>query len=383
MKTSEMKLPKGISYRKSDGRYMGRFTYHNESHTVYGKTVKEAVKNLETARYQIMNGVYFKDDSITFDSWFEVWINDYKKPNSKTGTINTYTQNYRAYIHDTLGKRQMRDIRTDQIQRFYNILSDKVSHNTLEVCRAILNGMYTQAIRNELLQKNPVANAVLPKDNKKHTAKVLSESEQRTFLKYAKSSRFYPIYELALSTGMRSGELRGLQWSDIDFENRVIHVTHTLVYYDGTTFLDSPKTQSSERDIPMLNNVEILLKQQRRFRFEYRAKMGELWNPVKEFEDLVFTNYYGNPIDRDCFKRDLDKVIKQMVDDGIPFPRITPHTFRHTFATRSIEHGISYKVLQTIMGHSDLSTTMDTYAHVLPNTKASEMEKLENMFKIV
>lgn len=376
------KLPRGITYRKSDGRYVGRFMYHGESYVTYGKTSKEAHKNLEKLHYQVMNGVYFKTDSILFDSWFKIWITDYKKPNSKAGTVNTYTQNYNAYIHPIFGKRQMRDIRTEHIQNFYNNLSNKVSHNTLEVCRAVLNGMYMQAVRNELLQKNPVTNAVLPKNTKKHAAKVLSESEQCLFLRYAKESRFYPLYELALSTGMRSGELRGLQWSDIDFTNKIIHVTHTLVYYDGKTFLDSPKTQSSAREIPMLNNVERLLKQHRRFRFEYRAKMGALWNPEKEFEDLVFTNVCGNPINRDCFRRDLDKIVKEIINDGIPFPQITPHTFRHTFATRSIERGIPYKVLQTIMGHSDLATTMDTYAHVLPDTKSEEMKKLENLFQI-
>ena len=110
--------------------------------------------------------------------------------------------------------------------------------------------------------------------------------------------------------------------------------------------------------------------------------MGALWNPEKEFEDLVFTNVCGNPINRDCFRRDLDKIVKEIINDGIPFPQITPHTFRHTFATRSIERGIPYKVLQTIMGHSDLATTMDTYAHVLPDTKSEEMKKLENLFQI-
>ena len=128
------------------------------------------------------------------------------------------------------------------------------SRNTLEVCRAILNGMYTQAIRNEIVQKNPVSNAVLPRDNRRHTIEVMSEEEQKLFLDYAKETYYYRIYELALSTGMRSGELRGLQWSDIDFQSKTIYVTHTLLHRNREYFLDSPKTTSSERDIPMLDS---------------------------------------------------------------------------------------------------------------------------------
>lgn len=373
-------LPKGITYRPKEKRYMGRFMYHGEPFTTYGKTVGETQKNLRELRYQVEHGTYFKNDSVTFDTWFDIWIKDYKEPNTKTGTISTYTYNYNTYVKPVFGRKQMCDIRTDHIQRFYNGMSKDYSHNTLEVCRAVLNGMFMQAITNEILQKNPVSNAKLPKNNKKHTAIALTEKEQNIFLEYARKSEYYSLYELALSTGMRSGEIRGLQWSDIDFKEGVIHVTHTLVIYNGKTFLDSPKTPSSERDIPMLENVKKLLKQQFKFQQEQRLKMGEWWKTIEGLENLVFTNKEGKPINRDRFKRDLDNVIKKINRNESFFPHITPHTFRHTFATRSIERGISYKTLQTILGHSDLSTTMDTYAHVLPDTKASEMQKLAGLF---
>ncbi len=294
--------------------------------------------------------------------------------------VNVYQSSYNAYIKKRFGSKQLRDIRTDHIQSFYNQMAQVYSHNTLEICRSILNGMYMQAVRNEMLQKNPVSNAVLPRNNKRQTAKVMSEDEQNIFLTYAKDARYYPVYELALSTGMRNGELRGLQWTDIDFQTKIIHVRHTLVYMNRKYFFDSPKTTSSERDIPMLDSVYRLLKQHQKEQRKKRLEMGDLWNPPEGFENLVFTNSKGGPINRDGFRTYLKRVIKKIQEDHPLFPHITPHTFRHTFATRSIERGIPPKVLQTILGHSDLATTMDTYAHVLPDTKSQEMQKLAGLF---
>ena len=373
-------LPSGISFRASDGRYMGRFTYHGKSYTAYGKTAHEAKEKLESMKYEVIHGLYFKDDSVTVNAWFEIWIKDYKEPSVKAGTINVYYQNYNAYLRNYFGKYQLRDIRTDHIQRFYNKMAEKYSHNTLEICRAILNGMYTQAIRNELIQRNPVKNAVLPRDNKKKTANVLTLEEQNLFLRYAKASKHYQIYELALATGMRSGELRGLQWSDIDFNTKKIHVTHTLVYNKGKLYLDSPKTASSERTIPMLGNVYSLLKEQRKAQIEERLLMGPYWTPLVGLDNLVFTNSEGKPINRDRFKRGIDNIVEHIRKDGIVFPHVTPHTFRHSFATRCVELDMEKKTLQTILGHSDFATTINTYVHVMPDTMASEMEKLSGIF---
>ncbi len=373
-------LPKGITYRSKENRYMGRFMYHSEAFTVYGKTLRETQKNLNDLKYKVENHLYFKESSVTFNAWFEIWINEYKKPSVKAGTVEVYKNSYKAYIKNCFGIKQLRDIRTDQIQSFYNQMARLYSHNTLEICRAILNGMYTQAFRNEMIQKNPVSNAVLPRNNKRQSASVMSEAEQKIFLTYAKNARYYPTYELALSTGMRSGELRGLQWTDIDFQAKVIHVTHTLLYREHTYVFDSPKTASSERDIPMLDNVYRLLKEHQKIQWKERLELGKEWNPPKEFENLVFTNPKGNPIARDRLKKSIDRILKSIQSAYPLFPHITPHTFRHTFATRSIERGIPPKVLQTILGHSDLATTMDTYAHVLSGTKTSEMKKLAELF---
>ncbi len=380
MAQNQKTMPKGIMYRPNEGRYMGRFAYRGKRYTAYGKTLKEVQQNLRNLRYEIEHGLYFKEENVTFSAWFEIWLRDYKEPTVKMGTVGVYRQNYNAYIKNVFGNQQLRDIRTDQIQNFYNTMGKTYSHNTLEICRAILNGAFSQAVKNEIILKNPVKNAQLPKDGKKRSERVMTELEQNIFLKYARDTIYYPLYELALSTGMRSGELRGLHWTDVDFEEKFIHVACTLTYQDGSYHLETPKTPTSDRKIPMLDNVYKLLKDERKKQMETRLKMGKYWQPLEGFDNLVFTNAAGHPINRDRFKREIDDIVESIRNHGIPFEHITPHTFRHTFATRSIERGVDPKVLQKILGHSTYAMTMDIYAHVLPDTKANEMQKLACLF---
>lgn len=375
------KLPPGITYRAKENRYMGRFAYHGERYTVYGKTPTEADRKKNNLRYEVEHHTYIKEENLTFGKWFAIWIQNYKEPSVKAGTVGVYRQNYNAYIKNIFGDKQLRDIRTDHIQQFYNGMASKnYSHNTLEICRAILNGTFSQAVKSEIIRKNPVSNAVLPRDNKKKSARVMTVNEQTLFLKYAANTKYYALYEVALFTGMRSGELRGLRWEDVNFQKREIHVACTLTYQDSTYHSETPKTPTSDRLIPMTENVYEQLKNQRKEQVKNRLTMGELWDPLYGFENLVFTNLYGRPINRAQFKKEIDKIVKKMNDNGIPFAHITPHTFRHTFATRSLEEGMPPKVLQTILGHSDMSMTTEIYAHVLPDKKSEEMKRLEQVY---
>lgn len=378
---SKKTLPPGIVYRPKEKRYMGRFSHYHERYTVYGKTLREVTQNLNNLRYEVEHGAYIREENLTFAEWFEIWLQDYKEPSVKMGTIGVYRQNYNAYIKNVFGNKRLQEIRSDHIQRFYNGMASKnYSHNTLEICRAVLNGAFSQAVKNEILRKNPVSNAVLPRDNHKRSARVMTLAEQSLFLQYSSDTRYASLYEIALFTGMRSGELRGLCWEDVNFQKREIHVAHTLTYQDGAYHLETPKTKTSDRIIPMMENVFCLLKEQRKNQLKLRLLMGELWNPIEGFESLVFTTSYGHPVNRNCLKKELDKIVKSMNEVGIPFAHITPHTFRHTFATRSLEEGMPPKVLQVILGHSDLSMTTEIYAHVLPDTKAEEMKRLEQVY---
>ena len=377
---SGKKFPKGITQRK-DGRYMGRFEYAGEKYTVYGKTLQEVKKKLEDKRYETEHGLYSKETNITVQTWFEIWITEYKSMSVKRGTIVAYRNAYKTYVDKSIGKRKLKDVRAEHIQKIYNDMHQKgYKRSTIETVSIVLGGMFKQAMKNEMIMKNPVGLATLPKETTKIERRVLNQEEQRIFLNYAKDSQYAPIFEFALSTGMRGGEIRALTWDCIDFTGKMIHVKSTLKKEAGRFYLDTPKTMSSYRDIPILDNVLRILKKQRLWQSEKKLQLGAEWKCCEGLEQLVFTTTVGTPIDKEYLKNSIDGTVARINADGIEFEHLTMHTFRHSFATRCIEEGMNPQTLKAILGHSKLATTMDLYAHVLPDTKAQEMQKIANLF---
>lgn len=192
-----------------------------------------------------------------------------------------------------------------------------------------------------------------------------------SFEKNAEESYLYHFFSVMLRTGMRKGEMQGLKYSDIDKKQNVIHVRRTLKYIEGKGYFeDTPKTRTSTRDIPLTAAITEHIEAQRKY-----------WGfKVVRMDQYLFCNENGDPISRERIQGEIDRIIKRIKSDGYDFPRITSHVFRHTFATRAIEAGMPPQVLKTILGHSSLAMTMDLYSHVLPDTKADEMQKIANVF---
>ena len=189
---------------------------------------------------------------------------------------------------------------------------------------------------------------------------------------------------LALSTGLRIGELTSLTWKDIDFENETLTVTGTLKYFKDTGFYkDTPKSESGNRTVPLLPSICKMLKQVKREQNKQHLSSGDKWRPIKGLEHLVFTNKHGEPFKKRTIAYDIDQITDEInaTEKDIPhFEKFSPHTLRHTFATRALENGIPPKVVQDILGHSSITMTLDLYTHVLPKTKSTEIMKIANLF---
>ena len=339
---------------------------------MHGDTVTEAQKAMNELRYKLEHGIFVEKKNLTLSEWFATWMEQYKKNRVKAGTYYNYLKYFDSMIKCQLGNRKIADIRGEHIQKFYNDLEKKgYALSSIKIVSAILNGCMQQAMRNGLIERNPVRLAELPRQKEKATKQAMTKDQQALFMEYAKDSYLYNLFAVMLRTGMRNGEIRGLKPSDVDKKKYVIHVQRTLKYLEGRGYFeDTPKTRTSKRDIPLTADLEALLDAQRNY-----------WGfKVERLDRYLFCNEKGEPLSRDRLQAEIDRIVKHIQADGHDFPRITPHIFRHTFATRAIEAGMPPQVLKTIMGHGSLAMTMDLYSHVLPDTKAAEMEKIAGAF---
>lgn len=369
-------LPKGITQRP-DGRYMARFQYKGEKYCLYDHDIEKVQERMSDLKYEVRHGAYTKERNITVNAWFRIWIDEYKRNSVKETTIFRYISAYKKHIEKIYGEKRLKDIRPEHIQKLYNNLKGT---ETVAIVSTILSGMFKQAYNNQIINKNPISLTTIPKARTEKTERrVLTLYEQELLMKYS-SGTLRKLIEVSLSTGLRTGELRALEWKDIDFENKIIHVTGTLTEVTGKLFKDTPKTKSSKRDIPMLENVERIFieikdeEKRKKLIKNDENKMGD------DFEDIVFKSRRGTPVSNSSYSRMLNRTVDKINSFGIEFEHVHPHTLRHTFATRCIENGMPPQVLKTILGHSSLSMTMDLYAHVLPNTKAEEMQKIAGLF---
>jgi len=208
----------------------------------------------------------------------------------------------------------------------------------------------------------------------------MTKEETNIFLKYAEKSAYYDYYRLALCTGLRINEAFALQWDDIDWKRKMICIRGTLVYESGQGVRkDSTKTDAGFREIQIIDTSEILLKKLRKKRAKARISLGTNWKEREGLEELVLFNAFGSSLCDTNVRKDINRIVERINRDGIKFEHVTPHTFRHTFATRGLEAGIPLKVMQSILGHSSLAMTADLYSHVLPDTKVDEMKKLQGI----
>ena len=381
---NKRKQPKGITLRE-DGYYMGRFQYKGEKYPpIFGKNRNEVEDKLETLRYEVKRGLYTPKNDVTVDGWFETWLNVYRSSIS-LGTKDSYTNTYNSHIKPVLGKKEVADIERGQIQQLYNDMVKKgYAHGTIKLTASILYGMFEEAMIAGLIKKNIVSLAKLPRGKEPKVRIALSLEEQKQFQKYIiKNSEYYGLFLLALCTGMRNGEVRGLCWSDVDFDKRVIHVTGTLKYIKGKGhYKGDPKSTTSRREIPMLGICYELLKEQKQKQEKQKKLAEEYWNPIKGLEDLVFTDNAGRLVSKEKVTKELnDTILLMKKEETINIPCFTFHTLRHTYATRGLENGISLKVMQVLLGHKTLAMTADLYSHVLLETKRREMQKMNVVFE--
>lgn len=354
----------GISQRK-DGLYTARFTdKQGRRKQQYFKKLQECRQWLADAQFEDEHGNVLQGENPTVDAWFEYWIDNIKGDSLRKNSIKDYKNKYEKHIKPIIGNMLLKDVKPLHCQSILSNMTDNHADSVIKGCRFVMRTMFCIAVENELIVKNPVTKSVQAKSKKPSAEKnALTVKEQALLLSASEKSVFYNEWALILQTGLRVGELTALCWSDVDFKSKIIHVNKTMSYNHAEKEWEVgvPKTKSSTRDIPLTQEAMRILKNQ-------KGKRNKAMIIPIEFSDLVFLNKYGKPTARSTY----DEALKRKCDK-IGTKRISMHILRHTYATRCIEAGMRPKTLQMILGHSNISMTMDLYVHVSNEEKIKEL----------
>jgi integrase len=349
----------GSITRRSDGRWMARVSLANgDRKTFYAKTRQEALQLLKAAIRDLDKGLPLLSDAQMLGQYLETWLAAVQHT-IKPGTWKRHAEYVRLHIIPDLGKVPLTKLTAQQVQALYaKKLDEGLSPTTVHHLHAVLHRALKVALRLELLQRN-VTEMVDPPRMAHPEMATLSAEQARHFLATAAGDRFEALYVLALCTGMRQGELLALRWRDIDLPAGTVSVRATLRYSPQGYVFAEPKTHHSRRLIALPQLAQEALKRHKQMQAEEKAKLGDGWRDV----DLVFPNTIGGPmVNMHLLRREFLPMLEKA---GLR--RIRFHDLRHTAATLLLGQGVNPKIVSEMLGHSDVSITLNLYSHVTPH----------------
>jgi len=386
-RTKSKRNGEGSIYQRKDGKWVTSLTIGSDPLTnktkrkdYYTNTFEEAQNIMLKVQQQLKNGDSFKLSKMSLGQWLDNWLLVYKKKSVRPTTYGSYESLIRYNIKPIIGQIQLKNLSTIHVQNLINIKSDDLSARTLQYILAILKQSIDQAVAEGLVQKNICEHVKLPRREKKEI-KILSVKDQITFLKSVSEDRLSTAFSLMLSAGLRVGELLALRWVNVNLESGILAVKESVSRvntFDESSetktklIVQSPKTKSGKRNIPLIPSIIEELKRHKHRQITERLKAGGGY----ENSDLVIATELGKQIDR----RNFDKRFKRLLRDA-SLEEINLHALRHTFATRLLEKNVHPKIAQELLGHASISMTLDTYSHVLPETKREAIQTLDYIFK--
>jgi len=366
----------GTIVRRGDGRWAGAITMPGgERKWRYGQTQAEVARKIAQLRRDRDSGLPVVAERRTVASYLDSWL-QMVKPGIKASTYRSYEYVTRVHIVPCLGRQHLVKLTPELVQRW---LAQKQSEGTLSTAtvryfHTVLHVALEEAVSLGLLQRN-VASGLRKPRRRRLEMKWWTREQARSVLSAARESRHYAFFVLALSTGMREGELFGLRWRDLDLERRSLRVQMQLQWVKTAAgrvmSIEEVKTDSSRRHIRISAAAVSALREHRSRQRAERLTLGPIWRD----HDLVFCTPIGGGLDSGNFRRDAFlPVIKRA---GVPY--IRPHDMRHTAATLAILDGMPIKAVSEMLGHSSVAITMTIYAHVLPDSHAQVADAMERL----
>ena len=385
--------------QRSDGRYSYAYTdKEGKRHTVYASSLADLRKRERQIVRDIEDGIdAHAPEKVTLNQLFDKYFS--QKYDLKPTTRANYKYCFDRYVRESFGKRKITDIKyTDVKEYYYSIIQDRcLSSATLDNIHTTLHPTFQMGVRDGLLRINPT-DGVMAEIKKsrfwdKKKRRSLTIPQQRELTEFLKNNREFhgwaPVIIILLGTGMRIGECMGLRWDDLDFEKRTISVNHNLTdrpYEDGSCakHIQTPKTRAGARTIPMIDEVfEAFLEE-----YEMQKCMGFSSQTIDGYTNFVFLTDGGSVMSASSVNRAIKLIIKAHNDaeeakakeenrEPVMLPDFSAHILRHTFCTRLCENETNLKMIQSVMGHADISTTMDIYADATDEKKQEIMADLQ------
>ncbi|TME06192.1 MAG: site-specific integrase [Chloroflexi bacterium] len=334
----------------------------------YGETRKEVQEKLKVALHQQQQGTLVVGPKQTVEQFFTHWLEDVHKANVRVSTYKRYQNLLRLHFLPVLGQYQLVKLSPQHIQALYaQKLKEGLSPRTIRFLHAVLHKAFDHAVRLSYLPRNICDMVELPRSEKYEYHPLTLEQIQQ-LLSCAQMHPLEALFVLALVTGMRRGELLALKWRDINFAENTLQVQRALIEVRGEDLRESePKTAHGRRSIYLIPLAIDALKQHRARQLEVRLQHADTWQE----QDYIFCTSHGSPFHVTYILNSFRSLLKKA-----SLPRIRFHDMRHSAATLLLSMGTHPKVVQEILGHSNIRMTMDIYSHVLPSMQKDAMTKL-------
>ena len=385
--------------QRKDGRYSFAYTDRwKKRHIVYATSLVDLRELEKQIRMDIDSGIDPNmAKKMTLNDMFDLYIS--RKYDLKPTTKSNYQFNYDHFIRDGFGKEKIGKIRYSDVKKFYyDLMKERgIKPRTLDGVNTVLHSTFKMAVRDEVIRSNPTEGvmAEIKKSDLwvKTRKSALTVPEQKELVSFMEDNHQFkgwvPVITVLLGTGMRIGECLGLRWEDIDLDNRIISVNHNLVDFQDRDLkkqvrkIQTTKTRAGIRSIPMIDEVyEAFITE-----FELQSAIGFCEEEIDGYSGFIFTTTDQKLMSRSAVNNALHRIVKQHNEEEekkakaegrepILLPMFSAHQLRHTFCTRFCENETNLKVIQSIMGHSDITTTMDIYADATQEKKQEIMANL-------
>ncbi|MEU6530443.1 tyrosine-type recombinase/integrase [Streptomyces sp. NPDC046928] len=397
----------GTITKRADGRYQAAAYVYRPDGTrtrkfVYGRTRDDVADKLTEMQEKTRQGIPAASSTMAFGDYLTYWLAVIAPERLKPSTLNSYEGLTRLYIRPALGKKKLNRLTPADVRRFLTEFKTaclcclrgadrerpedkrsccavgrcckrRPSARTVQYIHAVLRSALQQAMREELIARN-VARIVETPTVAPKEVRPLNAAESRLLLKTARTHRLYALWLLLVSTGLRRGEALALTWSDVDFTNGQLRVRRNVQRIRRELIFGTPKTTRSIRTVPLSRQCVRALTQHREHQERERKIAGKKWQPTPEQPDgLIFTTATGRVTD----PRSLNRMLNILCRDA-HVHRVRVHDLRHTCASLLLAHGVDARTIMETLGHSTITMTLDTYAHVMDTTLRAAADRMDD-----